>query len=176
MKWPVASSKTRRRLIFLLKSKSKFSSERCGSRNCACLVRRSTSRVARRESSSETSAPMKSIGAMLSACACRMRVSTTSAIPPSRSWLRDLVNSMRFISMLLRDAIDEIAVLGELSDERVDLTKRERRRRLTLQIATHETVRRHTEAERCGACVVDRSSAVLARECEHSLNSADAFL
>ena len=48
MKRAVARSKTRVRFIFLLKVKSKLSSERSGSRKRACLRRRSSSRSCRR--------------------------------------------------------------------------------------------------------------------------------
>src|SRR6188768_3070830 len=177
MKCPVASSKTSRRLIFLLKSKSKLSRLRCGSRNCACLPRRSIRRVLRRASSSETSAPMKSMGAMFSVWACRMRVSTTSAIPPRRSWVSDLVSSTRFISwFLLGDAIDQIAVLGQLSDQRVDLAQADWRRGSAFQVAAHEAVGRHAELQRRSAGVVDAERAVLAPEREHSLNSPHSSL
>jgi hypothetical protein len=48
MNAPVARSKTRLRFIFLLKAKSKLSRVFCESRNCACLVRRSSKRSLRR--------------------------------------------------------------------------------------------------------------------------------
>src|SRR6266700_2150104 len=172
MKWPVASSKTRRRLIFLLKSKSKLSSVRCGSRNWACLLRRSIRRVLLRASSSDTRAPSKSIGAICSVCACRMRVSTTSAMPPRRSWVSDLVSSTRFISIfLLTDAIDQIAVLGELSDQRVDLAQADRRAGAPFQVAAHEAVGRQAQLQRRATRIVDAERAVLAPEREHALDA-----
>src|SRR6266704_950050 len=54
-------------------------------------------RSPRRVSSSETKQEIRSIGAMASACAWRRRVSSTAAIPPSRSCRRARFNSMRFI-------------------------------------------------------------------------------
>ena len=89
------------RFIFLLKSKSKVSSERSGSRKRASLCRRSSRRSWRRRSSSATSAETRSMGAIFSVCACRSRVSRTAAIPESRSWRRARSSSMRFITGLL---------------------------------------------------------------------------
>ena len=77
----VARSKTRLRFIFLLKLKSKLSSVTCGSRNCACLRRRSSSRSPRRVSSSDTRQERKLMGAIGSAWACCRRVSSTAAMP-----------------------------------------------------------------------------------------------
>src|SRR5258707_13978066 len=58
----VARSKTRLRFIFGLNWKSKLSSSLFGSRNCACLRRRSRSRLLRQASSSETRMEVKSMG------------------------------------------------------------------------------------------------------------------
>ena len=62
----VARSKTRLRFIFGLNWKSKLSSSLFASRNCACLWRRSSSRLLRQASSSETSMEIRSMGAMAS--------------------------------------------------------------------------------------------------------------
>src|SRR5437016_6816834 len=69
----VARSKTKLRFIFLLKSKSKLSKLTCGSRNCACFRRRSSSRSPRRVSSSDTRQERKSMGTIGSAWANRTR-------------------------------------------------------------------------------------------------------
>src|ERR1039457_626752 len=97
MKAQVAKSKTRLRFIFGLKVKSKLSSVRCGSRKAACLRRRSSSRSLRLLSSSPTRHEIRSMGAMASAWACRSRVSSTTAMPPSRSCRNARSNSIRFM-------------------------------------------------------------------------------
>src|SRR6266481_2042297 len=96
MKAHVARSKTRLRFIFGLKVKSKLSSVLWGSRNAACLRRRSSNRSLRRLNSSATRHEIRSIGAMASAWAWCSRVSSTAAMPPSRSCRNARSNSMRF--------------------------------------------------------------------------------
>src|SRR6266404_6096110 len=117
----VARSKIRLRFVFLLKLKSKLSSVFCASRNCACFLRRSSSRSLRRVSSSETRQEMKSMGAIGSAWpgadASRARqqcrrgaVFVTHCLIRSDSfWL------------LLKFEIDEVAILGEFTNEGIDL-------------------------------------------------------
>jgi hypothetical protein len=51
---------------------------------------------------------------------------------------------------------DEIAVLGEFADERVDLPQGERRAWYALQVAAHEPIGGLAEVARCGAGFVDR--------------------
>ena len=96
-KRPVASSKRSARFIFLLKVKSKASSERLGSRKRACTRRRSSKRSCRRCSSSLTSIAMRSSGGSRSACAWRRRVSRTSAMPERRSLRSARSSSVTFM-------------------------------------------------------------------------------
>src|ERR1035441_14141 len=67
IQFAVASSKTRLRFIRALNWKSKLSRRLSTSRNRACLWRLSRSRLLRQASSSETSAEIRSMGAMFSA-------------------------------------------------------------------------------------------------------------
>src|ERR1700675_898625 len=141
----VARSNTRLRFIFGLKRKSKLSRLLCGSRKPACLRLRSNNRSPRRVSSSETRQAIRSIGAIGSAWAWRSRVSSTVAMPPSRSCRSACCSSMTFIFLLLflflflflllllflflilglclplASAFDEIAVGGQFADQGIDL-------------------------------------------------------
>ena len=71
-------------------------------------------------------------------------------------------------------AIDEIAVEGELADERIDLAERERRRRPALEIAAQEAIGRDAEVERGLGGVVDGGRAVLLGEREDAEDAPDA--
>jgi hypothetical protein len=62
---------------------------------------------------------------------------------------------------------DEIAVLGEFADERVDLAQGERRAGAALQEAAHEAVRRLAEIAGGGRGLVHRVGTVAARKREH---------
>ena len=77
------------------------------------------------------------------------------------------------IDALLDALLDELAVDGELADERVHLPERGRRRGLPLEVAAHEAVRGHAQVER-GACGGgdDRRPALL-RQREHTEDAAD---
>src|SRR6478736_1589913 len=165
-----------RRFIFLLKSKSKVSSDLSASRKSALLVRLSSRRSARLRSSSETSTDSKSIGAMCSVCACSKRLSRTAAMPPRRSCLSAWSSSTRFIGRLLGDAVDVVAVQGQLTNQRIDLTKSERRARSAFQIAPHETVGGHAHLQRRSAGVVDADDAVLAHQRSYAEDPFDAPL
>src|SRR5437879_4372594 len=125
MKEAVARSKTRERLSFLLKLKSKLSRVFCGSRNCACFCRRSSRRLVLRESSSEIRQETRSIGAIDWAWAWSKRVSKTAAMPPRRSCFKARLSSIRFIWVLLGFEVDQIAVLGQFTNQRIDMAQRE---------------------------------------------------
>src|SRR6202051_4269793 len=172
MKAPVARSKISRRFIFGLKVKSKLSSVRCGSRKAACLRRRSSSRSLRRLSSSATRHEIRSMGAMASACAWCSRVSSTAAMPPSRSCRNARFNSIRFMLALLGFVFDEVAVQRELTDQRIDLAQAQRHLRVALQVAAHKTVIADAHFQGGGTGPLDAGSAVLLYQRQHALNSA----
>src|SRR6266700_1164263 len=165
-----------RRFIFLLKSKSKLSSARSDSRKLACLVRRSSKLSARRRSSSETRTDIRSIGAMCSVCACRRRLSKTAAMPPRRSCLRARSSSTRFIGRLLGHAVDVVAVLRQLADQRIDLAQGQRRLGIAVEVAAHEAVCRDAHLQCGGTGVVDGDGAVLAQQRSHAEDALDAPL
>src|SRR5258707_10420183 len=71
-----------------------------------------------------------------------MRVSSTAAIPPRRSCPNARFNSMRFIFGLLGSEVDEIAVVNQLANERVDLPQSKLWG--TFEIATNEAVLMHS--------------------------------
>src|SRR5579863_836403 len=173
MKAPVARSKTRLRFIFGLKVKSKLSSVRSGSRKRACLRRRSNSRSVRRVSSSETRHEIRSMGAIASTWAWCKRVSSTAAMPPSRSWWSARSSSMRFMGVLLTSSIfDEIAVQRELADQWINLTQTQRQLRVVLQVAAHEVVFARACFQGHGAGVIGGSNAVLFGQRQHAQDAA----
>src|ERR1700694_1006992 len=161
MKAHVARSKTRLRFIFGLKVKSKLSSVRCGSRKAACLRRRSSNRSLRRLSSSATRHEIRSMGAMASVCAWCSRVSSTAAMPPSRSCLNARSSSIRFMLTLLGFVFDEVAVQRELADQRIDLAQAQQHLWVPLQIAAHKSVIADARFQGDGAGLLDTGGAVL---------------
>src|SRR5260370_14579221 len=173
MKAPVARSKTRLRFIFGLKVKSKLSSVRSGSRKRDCLRRRSRSRSVRRVSSSETRHEIRSMGAIASAWAWRNRVSSTAAMPPSRSWRSARSSSMKFMVILLTgSAFDEIAIQSELADQRINLTQAERQLWVVFQVAAHEVVFPRACFQSHGAGVIGGSNRGLFGEREYTQDAA----
>src|SRR5439155_15499523 len=85
-------------------------------------------------------------------------------------------SSVRFMKRLLGSAINEIAVVGELADQRVDLLERERQRRLVLDVAVDEAVVRKVERERRRARVVDAGDPVALAQREHAEDAAHTDL
>src|ERR1700756_3967063 len=122
MKLPVAKSKTKLRFIFLLKSKSKLSKVAWGWRNPGFFGGGSSNRSRRGVSGWKIGQAIKSKSDMVSACACRKRVSRTAAMPPSRSCRRARFISIRFMcGMLLGFLLNQLAVLKQIADQRIDL-------------------------------------------------------
>src|SRR6202140_2169917 len=172
MKAPVARSNTKLRFIFLLKLKSKLSSVFCGSRKSACLRSRPSRRSPRRASSSKTRQESRSMGASGSAWAWRRRVSSTAAIPPRRSCLSDdRVRSDSFF-YLLGSVVDEVAVLHQFADQRIDLLQTEWGLRAAFQIAADEAVFLNSHVQRSGAGFIDRHGAVLLGQGENAQDAA----
>src|SRR4051794_22832050 len=116
---------------------------------------------------------MRSIGSICSVCACSRRLSSTAAMPPRRSCLSARSSSTRFIGRLLGHAVDVVAVVGQLADQRIDLPERERRLRLALEVAPREAVGGHAHLERGGARVVHGNGAVFAKQGAYAENSPD---
>src|SRR6266436_1883880 len=172
MKAHVARSKTRLRFIFGLKVKSKLSSVLLGSRNAACFRRRSSSRSLRRVSSSVTRHEMRSMGAMASAWAWCSRVSSTAAMPPSRSCRKERSNSMRFMFHSPWFCFDEVAVQGELADQGIDLPQTQWQFWITLQVAAHKVVIADAHFQSCGAGIVNGCGAVLLGQRQHAQDAA----
>src|SRR5438094_10430119 len=95
-------------------------------------------------------------------------------MPPSPRWRsawRSSGSCIVVVSFLRGATLEEVAVEGELADERIDLAERERRRRMALEVAADKLVGR-AEVERDGAGGVDRGRAVLAGEGQQPLNAA----
>src|SRR5271170_8506249 len=171
IKAPVARSKTRLRFIFGLKSK--LSRVRSESRKRACLRRRSSSRLVRRVSSSETRHEIRSMGAIASTWAWCNRVSSTAAMPPSRSWWSARPSSMRFMVILLVSSVlDEIAVQSELADQRVHLTQTQRQLWIVFQVAAYEVVLARARFQSHGAGIIGGSHAVLFDQRQHTQDAA----
>src|SRR5665647_2261911 len=67
---------------------------------------------------------------------------------------------------------DEVAVLGQLADQRIDLVQAQRKLRLALQVAAHEAVLMGAHFERRGAGIVDAGNAVFLGQRQHAQNAA----
>src|SRR5713226_4968478 len=177
MKWPVARSNTRPRFIFLLKSKSKLSRLAWGSRKSACLRRRSSNRSWRRVSSSEIRQEIRSMGAIASAWACRKRVSSTAAMPPSRNCRKARLISIRFLGLwLLGFLFNEIAVLDQLADQGIDLLQAQGGGGTVLEIVPDKAVLVYSHLQSYRASLIDRWSAEFFRQGQHALDAADRAL
>src|SRR5262249_22951598 len=74
---------------------------------------------------------------------------------------------------LLGLARDDVAVMGELPDQRIDLAERERGGRLALQVATDEPVLRDAELQRGGTRVLDGDGPVFLDEGQDAEDPAD---
>src|SRR5205823_13286042 len=95
-------------------------------------------------------------------------------MPPRPRWRsarRSSGSCIVVVSFLRGATLEEVAVEGELADERIDLAQRERRRRMALEVTADKLVGR-TEVERDGARGVDRRRAVLAGERQQPLDAA----
>src|SRR3989442_1480292 len=97
-------------------------------------------------------------------------------MPLRLSWRRARRSSgscIVIVSFLRSATLEEVAVEGELADERIDLAERERRGRMALEVAADELVGGAAKVEGDGAGGVDGRDAVLAGEREHALDAAD---
>src|SRR2546425_11246900 len=97
-------------------------------------------------------------------------------MPPRPRWRRAWWSSgscIVIVSFLRRATLEEVAVEGELADERIDLAERERRGRMALEIAPDDLVAGTGQVEGNRARPVDGRGAVLAREREEPLDAAD---
>src|SRR2546426_2135553 len=139
-------------------------------------MRRASNRSCRRWSSSWTSAESRSIGGHSLFWASSSRISRCSAMPESRSLRSAGSSSVRFTESLLGSAIDPIAVMGELADQRVDLLERERQLRLALEVALDEAVVREMEGERRRTRVVDAGDPVALAQREQAEDATHADL
>src|SRR5712691_1689347 len=177
IKLAVARSNTRLRFIFLLKLKSKLSSVFCWSRKPACLRRRSSSRSPRRVNSSETRLESRSMGVMASTWACCRRISSTAAMPPRRNWRKACANSIRFIwFLLLRSLMDQIAVLHQFPDQRIDLVQAEWELRLPLEVAPHKVVLVHAHFQSRRAGLISHCRTELLSQGKHAQDATHADL
>src|SRR3989442_5000550 len=95
-------------------------------------------------------------------------------MPPRPRWRRAWRSSgscIVIVSFLGGATLEEVAVEGELADERIDLAERERRRRMALEVAADKLVGRG-EVERDGAGRGDRRRARLSGEGQQALDAA----
>jgi hypothetical protein len=79
---------------------------------------------------------------------------------------------MRFIFWLLGSEVDEIAVVDQFANERVDLPQSELWG--TFEIAPNEAVLMHSYFESGGAGVLDRGGTELLGQREHAQNATNA--
>src|ERR1700686_1752781 len=109
-----------------------------------------------------------------------MRVSSTAAIPPRRSCPNARFNSMRFIFWLLGFEVDEIAVVNQFTDERVDLPQGKLRGTFEIAANKAEFMHSHLQSNRarifnCGGAELlgqgeDAGGAANSRFCELVIN------
>src|SRR5438876_1005654 len=93
--------------------------------------------------------------------------------PSWRSARRSSGSCIVIVSFLRGATLKEVAVQGELADERIDLAKREGRRRMALEVAADDLVAGAREVERDGAGPVDGRGPVRAGEGEEALDAAN---
>jgi ribose 1,5-bisphosphokinase PhnN len=72
--------------------------------------------------------------------------------------------------------VDEVAVVGQFSDQRVDLAQLQWRARLVFEVVPYETVRGRPHFERGLACVLDGRRAMLPDQRAHSQDALHASL
>ena len=101
MKAPVARSKTRLRFIFGIEGEVEVVERLVGVAEAGLLAAPFQQSVGATGEFVGDQHASRSMGAIGSACACRRRVSSTAAMPPSRSWRRARCSSMRFIRLVL---------------------------------------------------------------------------
>src|SRR5437870_4359814 len=74
--------------------------------------------------------------------------------------------------LLLDFGVDEIAVLDQFTDQRIDLTQAQLW--ATFKKAADESVFINPEIECCGTSILDRSDTILSCQREHAKNAANA--
>src|SRR5437667_10616448 len=97
-------------------------------------------------------------------------------MPPRPSWRsarRSSGSSIVVVSFGEGATLEEVAVEGELTDQRIDLAQRERRGRVALEVAADDLVARPGEVEGDGARAVDGGGPVFAGQGEQALDAAD---
>jgi hypothetical protein len=99
-------------------------------------------------------------------------VSSTAAIPPSRSCPKARFNSMRFIFWLLGSEVDEIAAVDQFTNERIDLPQGELWG--AFEIATNEAVLMHSYFESSRRGILDRGGTELLGQREHAQDATNA--
>src|SRR5213593_3435282 len=97
-------------------------------------------------------------------------------MPPRPRWRRAWWSSgscIVIVSFLGSATLEEVAVEGELADQRIDLAQRERRRRVALEVAADDLVGATAEVEGDGAGVINGRGAVFAGERQEALDAPD---
>src|ERR1019366_3401427 len=89
----------------------------------------------------------------------------------------DSVRSGSWIGFLeLESLLDQVAILGQFADERIDLPQGQRGLLAALQITPHELILAHAQFQRCFAGLVASRTAVLLGKREHAHDAANAGL
>src|SRR6266567_9395734 len=99
-------------------------------------------------------------------------------MPPSRSWCRARLSSIRFIVVFLGlDALlDQVAILDQFTDERIDLAQGKRDLWAALQKTAHEAVLGHTQFQRLRAGLVHGCATILLGQREDTHDAAQSGL
>jgi len=72
--------------------------------------------------------------------------------------------------------MDQIAVLHEFADQRIDLVQAKRELRLPLEIATDKVVLVHTHVEGCGTGIINHCRPELLSQRQHAEDAAHTDL
>ena len=115
------------------------------------------------------------MGAIGSAWACCRRVSSTAAIPPRRSTVRNDLTQSDSFWLLLDFEIDEIAISVSSRNQGIDGVETSAGAG-GVPITAHEAIFLHADVESGGASVFDRRRPVFLDQGMHPQDAADAGL
>jgi hypothetical protein len=79
------------------------------------------------------------------------------------------------LGWLLGFVVDDVSVLLQLADERIDLAQAQAELGLAFQVAAHEAILRNTDFEGSGAGIFDSRQAVFLGQREQTLNAPQSL-
>src|SRR5215472_11144587 len=98
-------------------------------------------------------------------------------MPLMRSWRRARSSSIRFmIGFLGIETLNQVAILDQFMDQRIDLAQRLRRLWAALEIAAYEAIFAHPQLQRSGAGLIDSRTTVFLGQREYAQDAAHSSL